>query len=637
MRVALVVMPFAAVDRPNLAVGLLKAALRQEGIDCEVKYLNLTFWRLLGSAAWATMAGRLPMTALGGEWAFSQAFYGERFSTWESYEREVLEDPLWGVVKADRGAIRAARAAAPGFLRLALESCDWGRYDLVGFTSTFEQTLASLGLARLIRRRYPHVLLAVGGANFEAGMGRPYVEGFDFLDFVSTGEADVSFPALCRNLRAVKAGESRRLEVPPGFLHRRNGSRPAGRGPMVRLDRLPTPDFDDYFRAARRASRGRAPRAGEPGRPWLMLEASRGCWWGAKSHCTFCGLNGSTMRFRAKDWRRVVAESDELLARYGAMPLQFTDNILSMAYFDDLLPFWASRPGEGEKFFEIKANLRRRQVELLHAAGVRDVQPGIESFCDDTLRLMQKGASAAQNVALLRWCAELGIKPAWNVLFGFPGEPAAAYERNLRIMSQIPHLRPPKSCALIRLDRFSPNFADWRGRGFTAIEPLPAYRHVYPFDEAQLVELAYFFRYRQPGLDEAVRRGYALERRRREWWARYESGSQGELAAKPHWQGGYVLVDRRFDRPRRARRLSPRALALLLACDGPAGRRQALARAGAMLDGGDRRGAGRELRRLVAEGAVAEIGSKLITLALLPAPEQLSERPPPGLSAARRA
>lgn len=31
----------------------------------------------------------------------------------------------------------------------------------------------------------------------------------------------------------------------------------------------------------------------------LLYEASLGCWWGEKHHCTFCGLNGTTMKFRA--------------------------------------------------------------------------------------------------------------------------------------------------------------------------------------------------------------------------------------------------------------------------------------------------------------------------------------------------
>jgi radical SAM superfamily enzyme YgiQ (UPF0313 family) len=40
----------------------------------------------------------------------------------------------------------------------------------------------------------------------------------------------------------------------------------------------------------------------------LLFEASRGCWWGAKHHCTFCGLNGLSMTFRSKSADRAYSE-----------------------------------------------------------------------------------------------------------------------------------------------------------------------------------------------------------------------------------------------------------------------------------------------------------------------------------------
>lgn len=46
----------------------------------------------------------------------------------------------------------------------------------------------------------------------------------------------------------------------------------------------------------------------------LVLEGARGCWWGEKHHCTFCGLNGSLMKFRSKPpkvlWGRCAAPSN---------------------------------------------------------------------------------------------------------------------------------------------------------------------------------------------------------------------------------------------------------------------------------------------------------------------------------------
>ena len=40
--------------------------------------------------------------------------------------------------------------------------------------------------------------------------------------------------------------------------------------------------------------------------PALLAESSRGCWWGEKFHCTFCGLNGAGMKYRSKSPERVL-------------------------------------------------------------------------------------------------------------------------------------------------------------------------------------------------------------------------------------------------------------------------------------------------------------------------------------------
>jgi magnesium-protoporphyrin IX monomethyl ester (oxidative) cyclase len=60
------------------------------------------------------------------------------------------------------------------------------------------------------------------------------------------------------------------------------------------LDGLPYPTFDDYFAQLRTTSFAKRVL------PALVMETSRGCWWGAKHHCTFCGLNAEGMAFRSK-------------------------------------------------------------------------------------------------------------------------------------------------------------------------------------------------------------------------------------------------------------------------------------------------------------------------------------------------
>lgn len=605
MRVALVVMPMASLERPSLAAGLLQAALERRGLGCDTHYLNLLLGRMLDGQSYAQLANTLSSHVLAGEWAFSQAFYGTTFSDREAYTREVLDERCAFVPPEYRHAIWKLQELAPAFLRLAFESCDWSQYELVGFTSTFSQTMPSLCLARMIRERHPHVKLALGGANMEAGMGRQYIAHYGFLDYVSTGEADVSFPQLCENLREGKR------EVPPGFLYREDGqvrSAPVATRP-VQPEELPTPDYGDYFRALEGIPKD--PRF----QPMLPVEGSRGCWWGEHSHCTFCGLNGETMAFRKKSWRRVVEETDALTERHGPLAFQFTDNILAMDFFEQLLPLWAARERKVPKFFEVKSNLKWRHIRLLKEAGVTSVQAGIESLSDGTLRLMRKGVSAAHNIALLRWCQEQGLELYWNLLYGFPGEDLADYERTAALLTKLIHLPPPGVCGEIRMDRFSPNHSQWKEQGFTRVEPAPAYRHIFPFSEASLRELAYYFVYEHPTHDEVHQRGEALNRFCHRWRTSAEQGECGELAVKPHPEGGFVLVDSRQGFQGSTRSLDALELSLLLACDGPTSRQRALETVGR----GGMAAPEPALERLIEDGAIATVGKFLVTLALLPA------------------
>lgn len=619
-------MPFAAHDRPSLSAGLLQAALERCGIACDVKYFNVTLWRLLGEEAYGVLSRDSAMIALPGEWVFSQLYYGTRCSNWDSYEREVLAHPIWGVAGELRPLIRDSLEMTALSLRLAFESDDWSRYNLVGFSSTFQQTMPSMCLARMIRERYPHVLIAAGGGNFAGEMARPYMEHFDFLDFVATGEADASFPRLCRNLRDFQAGRSPTVAVPSGFLYRAEGKICASPAPdEVRLDDLPLPNYDSYFRVACSGPNGTA-RPADPVVSWLPVEASRGCWWGQKCQCTFCGLNGEGIRFRRKSWRRVVAETDELSVRYGTIPLQFSDNILGMDFFSDLIPFWAGRRDARRKFLEVKANLRYEHLRLLREAGVCRIQAGVESLADHTLQVMNKGVSAAHNVALLRWSAELGIVAAWNLIFGFPREELADYEPMEALLRQLTHLHPPAGVAPIRMDRFSPNHGRWREQGFSAIAPTPAYRHIFPFSDRDLRRVAYYFDYEHPQFAAALAAGERLTELGNTWRDKHLRKQSGELAVKPHLGGGFVLIDSRYNFAPSARRLSEQELALLLACDAPTGRGQALRRARATVssDGGASANGNLEatLVELIKRCVIAEVGPRLITLALLPPREQ---------------
>ncbi len=470
-------MPFGALERPALGLSLLKPGLERQGFPCDVSYLTTAFAEFIGLEEYLWVQSEVPYTAFPGDWAFTSSLYGARPGADRRYLDEVLRG-TWQFDDESIARVLRIRAYCEPFLDHCLRSIDWAAYDVVGFTSTFEQNIASLALAKRVKRAVPRIVVVFGGANWEDEMGRTLHASFPFVDYVCSGEADLSFPALV----AALAEGSDPADV-PGIVFRRNGRSVATGAPALLrdLDVLPVADFSDYV-----LDHDRSPVASAV-TPMMLLETSRGCWWGAKHHCTFCGLNGGAMTFRSKSPDRVLTDIATLREDYSAEAISVVDNILDMRFFKTLLPRMERLGVHTSLFYEVKANLNHAQVRQLWASGIHRIQPGVESFSDHVLQLMRKGTTALQNVQLLKWCAEFGIRADWNLLYGFPGEDAADYERMAGLLGRITHLQPPTAFGPIRLDRFSPYHDDPAAFGMVNVRPLEPFSILYPFEPADLI------------------------------------------------------------------------------------------------------------------------------------------------------
>ena len=537
MRVALVSMPWGAPDRPALGISLLKAGLARRSIACDIHYLNLTFAAFLGLDTYRWVQSGLPHVAFAGDWVFTEALYGPRPAADAAYLDDVLGRG-WNVPARARADLLAVRSRVEPFLAHCLAAVPWAAYDVVGFTSTFEQNLASLALAARLKARWPTLRIAFGGANWEGEMGVELHTRFPFVDLVCSGEADFSFPEL---LAALEAGDPARLADVPGLVIRDAAGRSVVSSParpVARMDDLPIPDYADYFNALEASGTASAVV------PTLLFETSRGCWWGAKSHCTFCGLNGNGMTFRSKSAPRALDELRTLVATWRSSFVSVVDNILDMHYFRDFLPALAEANLDCDLFYEIKANLAKWQVEMLARAGVRRVQPGIESLSDRLLTAMRKGTTALRNIQLLKWCRQNGIAADWNVLYGFPGETALDYAQMSNLLPAIRFLGPPGAYGPIRLDRFSPYFNEPERFGLTDVRPMPAYSYLYPFEQESVARIAYYFEFGYaPGYDPGHAANAFLQQVEN-WIADPDPGA---LLAVDRPDGRLVLIDQRRD------------------------------------------------------------------------------------------
>jgi len=496
--VVLVSMPFGPLHWPSLGLSLLQPQLAARGVSSTIRYFTIRFAERIGERLYSTiaMSERMSMREQAGEWIFSHALAEQTPEQAKRYVEEILQKRSGYLTK--RAAIpgwlidgmRRARTRVGPFLERCLDEIEEQQPAIVGFTSVFQQHVASLALAKQIKTRWPGVLIVFGGANCEGVMGAETLRQFPWVDVAVSGEGDAIFPDLVtRHL----GGES--ISGMPGVRTRDRLAEAFafsqfGNAPVVEdMDALPYPDYREYFEQFERS------RFGDDWQPGTFMETSRGCWWGERMHCTFCGLNGGTMRYRSKSAARALDEMTALATTHKNADIQVVDNILDLEYFKTLLPELAARKVDFGLFYETKSNLKRDQIKLLRAAGIRRIQPGIESFSDDILKLMRKGVTALHNIQVLKWCKEFGVTPLWNLIWGFPGESPAEYERMARLVPHLVHLPPPVSFNGLRLDRFSPNFEQQERFGFTGVTPMPTYEHIYRVAPPALANLAYFFNF----------------------------------------------------------------------------------------------------------------------------------------------
>lgn len=227
--------------------------------------------------------------------------------------------------------------------------------------------------------------------------------------------------------------------------------------------------------------------------PALSFETSRGCWWGERSHCTFCGLNDLTLGYRAMTPERALEQFEQLFAYADRVShLEGVDVIVPRSYMKEVLPHLAT-PANMTIFYEAKSSLSEEDIKTLAKARVKIIQPGVESLATSTLKLMKKGSTAFQNITLLKNCALYDVYPTWNMLVGFPGELEEVYQKYMTDLPLLVHLPPPSGVHQVRFDRFSPYFNDPKAYGLD-LAPMDHYSLIYPFTQADIENLAYFFK-----------------------------------------------------------------------------------------------------------------------------------------------
>jgi ribosomal peptide maturation radical SAM protein 1 len=485
LKFALINMPFGFHIYPSIQLGTLSTLLKAH--DCEVKchYLNLHFAHQLGLPVYNQLCEK---RFLIGEWLFSHPLFGEhaRNQDYMNHFDTHIEDVCRSIERPREFLVDVKTKMVPEFLQWSLDACDWGAFDVVGFSSTFNQNVASLTLAKLIKEKYPHIKILFGGSNFEADMGLEYFRVFPWIDYVVPGEAEDVLPQL---VKYFKQGGP----VPRGVVHRCEGEvlYEEPESMFGNFQDYAAPDYDDFFDQLREID----PHSSLLENPVILYETARGCWWGEKHHCTFCGLNASTMKFRAKPIEQVHSDLAQLSKKYDSFRFRLVDNILEMKYIDGVFGELAENNYDLHFFIEVKSNLTKKQIKTLAQGGAKVIQPGIESFSINQLMEMDKGVRPLQNILCMKWAMYYGIEINWNILIGFPGETNDDFRQQIDLIKLLFHLPPPECVGNLWLERFSPYFKKPEEYGIKITAPGEAYPFVYDHPDIDHLKIAYDFEF----------------------------------------------------------------------------------------------------------------------------------------------
>ena len=590
-------MPFANINTPSLGVSLLHSAVRRIGFTSAIRYYNLLLADLMGALRYENegVIASLGTSVLNGDWMFAEALFGERTPAADGFFRYVIgANRDFNVPAADTysryviGANRdfdvpaadSRRASGKAFSQYLEENilpgvlaarsectafADRVAYEIlaeaprvVGFTVSSQQICGTLAVARRLKQSPDGPLVILGGPACFGEMGLQMLRSFPWIDYVCTGEGDEVFPVFMKRL--LRDGNGSPM---PGIL-KQGTSKEVTFPPLTRdLDGLPFPDFSDYF------DQLSAPgRQGEVACEYLAYETTRGCWWGERRRCGFCGDPAAMQTYRSKSPGRVVEELKHLSETYQFPAFSFADNMLDPGHLQTLYPTLASAGPDRPFYCQMRPNVTRGQLQILKAAGAHTVWFGIETLSNRLLKLLPKGCSAQQGIQALRWSQELGIRPGWNILYGICGENPEDYTAMAALLPLLAHLQPPSRCILLAIMRFSSYFQNAEKFGLRRLRPEAAYAHIFPLTQEEIDGLAYYFQCDYPGGDPV---GYSLP-------VRHKVGMWQPLWERPRHErprldlyrakgSALLVIDTRPCAVQAAHRLEGLAADLITRCD----------------------------------------------------------------------
>jgi anaerobic magnesium-protoporphyrin IX monomethyl ester cyclase len=294
-----------------------------------------------------------------------------------------------------------------------LEKVNCNDYGLVGISIIhIGQVIAGLTLARLLRKKFEHLHIVIGGSVFNRHADlldnkQALFEDFFHSAIVSEGEKPLE--ELVSHLK-----EGKPLTTVPNLIYMEEQKvihNP--KAEALPYEHLVCPTFDQlplekYLMPF----------------PVLPYMSSRGCYWGKCTFCTHSFIYDSY--YRKENETRVAEELGQLGKKYNTKYFTFSDEAISPNAFNrmskSILKQGVEMRALGMLKFESGDKETPELFEDIYKAGFLMLFFGLESANDRILKIIDKGCDQDTERSVLKNSSDAGI---WNHLylfFGFPTE-----------------------------------------------------------------------------------------------------------------------------------------------------------------------------------------------------------------------
>lgn len=435
--VLLVSMPFAGITIPSIQLPILEGYCREKEIRIETRHLYLKAAELYGLQNYHYLIYP-PNDSYTAQMVFSKYVFPDHWKNNQDKFREFFYKCSLKNIDAQPFSFDDYVHRTDIFYQWALNHLDWRFFDIIGFTLNYGQLLPSLAIAKKIKELAPEKKIVFGGSRVADLLGKKVMHAFEYIDFVVSGEGENALFRLASNYGNYKSI--------PQLIYREGDEVICNKSEViVDLNAIPIPSYDQFYQDLSLTSAEVQQYYQYYGR--LPVEISRGCWW---NRCTFCNLNIQHRCYRERNINRILQEIQWLSERYRMMDFQLIGNTLPKIVYRVLFEKLKNLGKDFSFFVEARAGqLTSVDYTLMKEAGFNMIQTGIESFSQNYLRKINKGVRVIDNIAVLKFCKENGIKNNYNLLVRYPNEETADFNETKKIVQMLKgYLDPPQLCEL---------------------------------------------------------------------------------------------------------------------------------------------------------------------------------------------